>query len=413
MSDYLSENNPDFTFFEPVDRNETRQNDRVAELLRSSLQFGPEHLNLLHDEIDFTDEAEVIAIQEGLEGNNGVELDWLISDRDHLVGYESKVKSSLSRSQLKSEIDELERLNPDNTNTLVVLTDDYTVPSTVETLRATNDSETQIIWSSWYDYASEIESASSDQLQREQYVIHDMLRQTFDEEGYLMKFEGLHHEPTGKEQVMDHQNQVVNLVHDVELVLRNSPLKRWTQKGKDVFHYGDNRQGELEKDHRHLVPKWFMFPFQQREADDFPGVGKLTATSPGIIGQLWSPEVYAVIRMAPYRRNKHKDSLINNAEEFQDIADEHDVTMFSGWRKWEVVQEYPPGEISAALGDESAIGEEEHKRIYFGYKVDGSKGNPRDIVEDIAEKLVFLNRITWEDERNQKLFYPTIGADNE
>ena len=289
MSDYLSENSPDFSFFEPVDRNETRQNDRVAELLGSSLQFGPEHLNLLHSRIDFTEDAEVVAIQEGLEGNDGIELDWVISDPDHLIGYESKVKSGLSRNQLEAEIEELERLNPDGSNTLVVLTDDYSLPSTVKEIRASSDSETQILWLSWYDYASKIEAASSDQLQREQYVIHDMLHQTFDEEGYLMKFEGLHREPEGKEQVMDHQNQVVNLAHDVELVLRNSPLKRWTQNGKDVFHYGDNRQKELEKDHRHLVPKWFMFPFQQREKDDFPGDGKLSATSPGIIGQLWGP----------------------------------------------------------------------------------------------------------------------------
>jgi hypothetical protein len=401
-----------FSFLKPIDGNETRQNNRVAELLRTSLVFGPEHLNLIHsDWTPFTSEAEVIGIQEGLEGNQSVQLDWVVADGSRFVGYETKVAANLGEDQLVAETEELDRLNPTGENILCVITEHYTEPSTVRRARNTIAVDTEIRWTSWHDLASTIDDISKEEIQKEQIIINDLLYQTFDEEGYLMQFNGLHADPAGREEIMEHQQQLVKLAHDVELMLRNQPLKRYRQSGgADIFYEQSQQQNKLMKrDYQNLVPQWFMFPFHPEETDGFPGQGKRSATSPGILSQLWSRFVYVGIRMAPYYRDKHFDSLTTNAEIFENLARDHDFKLFTGWKKWEIVNEYEADEIRDVLEDTQSIGEETHKRVLFGRKVNASSEPADEVVTRISDLLVDMNHISWVEHRS--LFYPTVKSE--
>lgn len=401
-----------FSFIKPIDGNETRQNTRIAELLRASLTFGPEHLNHIHSGwTPFTAEAEVIGIQEGLEGNQSVQLDWVVADGDRYVGYETKVEANLGNEQLVAEVEELDRLNPDGENILCVITEHYAEPSTVGRVRNTIASDTELRWISWYDIAATINDVSVTDIEREQIIINDLLYQTFDEEGYLMQFNGLDTNPTGREEVMEHQQQLVKLAHDVELMLRKQPLKRYRQSGgADIFYEQSQQQDKLMKrGYQNLVPQWFMFPFHPEESDGFPGKGKRSATSPGILSQLWSEFVYVGIRMAPYYRDKHFDSLTTNAETFEYLAREHDFKLFTGWKKWEIVNEYEIDEIQDVLEDTQSIGEETHKRVLFGQKIDASAEPVDEVVNRISDFLVDMNQISWEDHRS--LFYPTVESE--
>ena len=402
----------EFSFLRPIDGNETRQNNRVAELLGASLTFGPEHLNLIHsDWKPFTQEAEMIGIQEGLEGNQSVQLDWVVADGSRYIGYETKVAASLGKEQLAAEAEELERVNPTGENILCVVTEHYAEPKTVERARKSIASDTELRWISWYDIASTVADISATDIQQEQVIINDLLYQTFDEEGYLMQFNGLHADPAGREEVMEQQQQLVNLVHDVELMLRNQPLKRYRQsRGADIFCEQSQQQDKLMKrSYQNLVPQWFMFPFHPEETDGFPGKGKRSATSPSIFGQLWSEFVYVGIRMGPYFRNKHFDSLTTNAETFEDIARDHGFKLFTGWKKWKIVNEYEVGEIQEVLEDTQSIGEETHKRVLFGQKIDASSEPVDEVVSQISDLLVEMNHISWVEHR--PLFYPTVESE--
>lgn len=398
-----------FSFLKPIDGNETRQNNRVAELLRASLAFGPEHLNQIHsDWKPFTPEAEVIGIQEGLQGNQSVQLDWVVADGSRYIGYETKVAANLGKKQLIAEVEELDRLNPTGENILCTVTEHYTEPSTVQRARKEITSDTELRWISWYDIASTINDVSEKDIKNEQIIVNDLLYRTFDEEGYLMQFDGLYANPTGREEVMEHQQQLVKLAHDVELILRNQPLKRYRQsRGADIFCKQSQKQDKLMKrDYQNLVPQWFMFPFHPEETDGFPGKGKRSATSPGILGQLWSGFVYVGIRMAPYYRDGHFDSLTMNAETFKNIAHDHDLRLFTGWRKWEIVNEYGVDEIQDILEDTQSIGEETHKRVLFGRKIDASSESTDEVANQISELLVEMNHLSWV--KHRTLFYPTV-----
>ena len=173
---------------------EERLNQQFSGYLYYSLQFGPELLNSFHEDlgISFSDEATVVAHQNSplpryTENGTDREIDWVIADRDKLVGYESKYGDSLSSSQLQDELEKLE-LNAEGRDLLLITVTPHTTPPEILE-RFEND---PVHWLSWSDISRRLNHIEESQVRAEQRPILRMLQDLFEGED-MHPFTGFDH----------------------------------------------------------------------------------------------------------------------------------------------------------------------------------------------------------------------------
>lgn len=143
---------PSWTVYGQLDhhiRDEETFNNCFADLVDDSLSLGAGFLNhLLGNEVTFEDDAKVEGTDlEPLsyrdEGTDR-KIDFTIGDSSKIVGFESKRRDSLSRSQLKDELAKLEHNADGRDAILIAITEDTRKPSLIKDLSA------DIRWTSWF-----------------------------------------------------------------------------------------------------------------------------------------------------------------------------------------------------------------------------------------------------------------------
>jgi hypothetical protein len=144
--------NPRWTIYTEVVndyRDEEKLNDCFADLLDDTLTRGPALLNFLLDGIvEFEEGAEVIATDRDplpfrSEGKDR-KIDFTIGDDSKIVGFESKRKDHLKRSQLTDEYEKLEYNADGREPLLVAITEDLKEPGIISQVNG------DIEWSSWF-----------------------------------------------------------------------------------------------------------------------------------------------------------------------------------------------------------------------------------------------------------------------
>jgi len=181
--------------FAAPDGDEERLNRQFAGLLHYSLQNGPELLNGIHEDhpFSFSDHARVVATQDSplpqyTETGPNREIDWVISDEDKLVGYESKYDAKLRGDQLRDELAKL-RLNAgaDQDAILVVVTMHTTPVSLLDRFE-----DEPVYWLSWFTVFRRLWEMDDSVLPQEQRPIRRMLIDLFEAED-MHPFTGFNH----------------------------------------------------------------------------------------------------------------------------------------------------------------------------------------------------------------------------
>ena len=181
--------------FAAPDGDEERLNRQFAGLLHYSLQNGPELLNGIHEDqpFSFSDHPRVVATQDSplpqyTETGPDREIDWVISDEDQLVGYESKYEAKLRGDQLRDELAKL-RLNAgaDQDAILVVVTMHTTPVSLLDRFE-----DEPVYWLSWFTVFRRLWEMDDSVLPQEQRPIRRMLIDLFEAED-MHPFTGFNH----------------------------------------------------------------------------------------------------------------------------------------------------------------------------------------------------------------------------
>lgn len=194
-------------FFRYV-RGEEPFNDFFVSLLAWSLDDGPQVLNAIHDDLKFTDKAEIVATQrnglphEASEYSGKRVLDWVVSDETKLVGYESKTGSDIPTSkQLLQEFQKLKANSRGREVYLFTFSDHSNQPTTI--------SEAPAEWISWYDVAERILAIETDD------KAVQILQQMLHEEDYD-GFTGFTEFSQESRWLTKHGSEFVTLAYDVE-----------------------------------------------------------------------------------------------------------------------------------------------------------------------------------------------------
>ncbi len=190
-----------------------------------SLEHGPAVLNSIHDTLEFSEEATVVATQRDRlprtprDDDTDWILDWVVEDTDELVGYESKTGNAVpSDAQLDGELRKLERNSGGRTTHLYVFTDHPTNPL----------SRTDVEWLSWYDVAERVQAFDPDTDSIR------MLQRMFENENYET-FSGFEPFEQTREWFARHDEHVVELAFELHRQL--SGIDLYTRYDNTVPHH--------------------------------------------------------------------------------------------------------------------------------------------------------------------------------
>jgi hypothetical protein len=169
-------------------------NQQVAGYLYYSLQISPDILNRIHSDqpLSFSDEARLVAHQNSpllRYTDTGIdrEIDWVVGDKNKLVGYESKYGASLHKDQLQDELAKL-RLNADGQDVALVVVTMNTTP--VSLLNQFADEP--VYWLSWFTVFRRLRQTNEADIPAEQRPILRMLLDLFEAED-MHPFTGFDH----------------------------------------------------------------------------------------------------------------------------------------------------------------------------------------------------------------------------
>lgn len=140
-------------------RDEEALNDCFADLVDDTLMRGPSFLNYLLDGlVEFHPSARIEGTDRetlpDVEGST-IRIDLTVRDDSKIVGFESKRRDTLSKGQLRSELEKLEHNAGGRDTILVAITEDLNEPDIISTL------PTQVRWTSWFHLAQQAFAADS------------------------------------------------------------------------------------------------------------------------------------------------------------------------------------------------------------------------------------------------------------
>lgn len=357
---------------------EERLNQQFSGYLYYSLQIGPELLNRLHEDlsISFSEEAAVVAhqnspLQRYTENGTDREIDWVISDRDKLVGYESKYGDSLSINQLQDELEKL-ALNADDRDVLLITVTPHTTPPVILD-RFDSD---PVYWLSWSRIAGRLNQIEGSEIRAEQRPILRMLQDLFETEDM--------HPFTG----FDHQNklQYRYFIRDlrqelIETELEN-PGKLNTSTTKDPEPSSWKR----------LVQKRLDVPFVRKSREDSWKRQRsyLTATV-----DTETHEVHAGIVFNVREVKSSREYVADSIDDLVEYAADRELQLWASMNslnQWEegVPRTDNPAEMRSWLGDGNtnavrADGTNFKKAIFVN---ECSASDPSEVVQNVKKELL-------------------------
>lgn len=367
------------TFFRHI-RGEESQTDFFVSLLSYSLDHGPEVLNKIHDNIEFTDEAEIVATQRaGLRNTpeSGVNyiLDWVIRDGEKLVGYESKTGSGVpSNSQLDGELEKLAANSEGRDVFLYVFSDHAQNPL----------GQSDVQWLSWYDVAHRIKALNptTDSIK--------ILQEMFDHEGY-QRFSGFDTFEQSREWFTRHETQIVQLAFELERHL----------EGLEIYTGGNNHMrwhtstGNLprlfQNQSRSLNESYHTIPFHP------DGTPAYVNNHYGLclFASAFSNEVGAYMHLHTAKNENLQEFVKENSDQLVALVNDHRMELRTSWNRLN----HPEREIQRyreidSVRDvlEEDVGTEYWKRLYFGWHIDLDQ-EPTAIVDEVCERFQLLSSL--------------------
>jgi len=357
---------------------EERLNQQFSGYLYYSLQISPEILNSLHEDLDiaFSEEAKVVAHQNSPLPHyteNGIdrEIDWVIADRDKLVGYESKYGDSLSKSQLQDELEKLE-LNAKGRDILLITVTPHTTPPKILD-RFEND---PVQWLSWSRISRRLNQIEETEIQAEQRPILWMLRNLFEAED-MHPFTGFNHHD---------KLQYRYFIRDLRQELVQTELEN---PGKVNTSTTTNTE---PPSWRRLVPKRIDVPFVRKSREDSWKRSRSYLTA---IVDTETHEVHAGIVFNVREIRSHQNYIANSMEDLIEYAANRDLQLWASMNslnQWKVgvPRTNNPAEMRSWLnsGSKNAVrvdGTDFKKAIFVN---DCSASDPSVVVQNVKTEML-------------------------
>lgn len=240
--------------FAAPDRGEESLNRQFAGFLHYSLQNGSKPLKKIHEDhpISFSKQASVVASQDSplpqhTETGTDREIDWVISDEDKLVGYESKYGAILYEDQLRDELAKLRLNATEHQDAVLVVVTMHTTPASL--LERFDDEP--VYWLSWLAVFRRLRQINESELLPEQRPLRQMLIDLFEEED-MQPFTGFSHHD---------KLQCRYFIRDLRQELVGTEVK---QPGR--IHTSATKDPEPSSWKR-LVPKRLDIPFVRESRD--------------------------------------------------------------------------------------------------------------------------------------------------
>ncbi|WP_324666082.1 ATP-binding protein [Haloarcula sediminis] len=357
---------------------EERLNQQFSGYIYYSLQIGPELLNSLHEDlgISFSEEATVVAhqnapLQRYTDTGTDREIDWVIADRDKLVGYESKYGDSLSSNQLEDELDKLE-LNAEGRDVILITV----TPHTTRPRILGRFEDDPVHWISWSNISRQLTHIEETDIQAEQRPVLRMLQDLFEAED-MHPFTGFDHHDK-----LQYRYFIRDLRQELDQTAIENPGKVNTSTTKDPEPSSWKR----------LVPKRLDIPFVRESRDDTWKRQRsyLTATV-----DTETHEVHAGIVFNLREIKSHREYVADSLEELIEYAGERELQLWASMNslnQWKegVPRTDDPAEMRSWLegGNKNAVragGTDFKKAIFVN---DCSASDPAVVVQNTKNELL-------------------------
>ncbi|RQG93078.1 hypothetical protein EA462_02410 [Natrarchaeobius halalkaliphilus] len=270
--------------------------------------------------MSFSEEATVVAHQNSplpryTESGPDREIDWVIADRDKLVGYESKYGDSLSSSQLQDELEKLE-LNAEGRDFVLITVTPHTTPPRIIG-RFEND---PVHWISWFSISRRLHQIKEAEIQSEQRPILRMLQDLFEAED-MHPFTGFDHHDK-----LQYRYFIRDLRQELVQTELENPGKVNTSSTKDPEPSSWKR----------LVPKRLDVPFVRESREDTWKRSRsyLTATV-----DTETHGVHAGIVFNLREIKSHRNYVANSLEDLIEYAADRDLQLWASMNslnQWKV-----------------------------------------------------------------------------
>lgn len=357
---------------------EERLNQQFSGYLYYSLQIGPELLNSLHEDLDiaFSEESTLVAHQNSplpryTEDGTDREIDWVIADKNKLVGYESKYGDSLSSSQLQGELEKLE-LNAEGRDILLItVTPDTTPPKILDQFE-----DDPIHWLSWSNISRWLDQIEESDIRAEQRPILRMLQDLFEVED-MHPFTGFDHHDK-----LQYRYFIRDLRQELVQTELENPGKVNSSTTKDPEPSSWKR----------LVPKRLDVPFVRESREDS---WKRTRSYLTTTLDTETHEVHAGIVFNVREIRSHQDYVADSLEELVEYATNRDLQLWASMNslnQWKVgvPRTEDPSEMQSWLknGGKNAVrvdGTDFKKAIFVN---ECSASEPADVVQSVKRELL-------------------------
>ena len=357
---------------------EERLNQQFSGYLYYSLQIGPELLNSLHEDLDiaFSEESTLVAHQNSplpryTEDGTDREIDWVIADKNKLVGYESKYGDSLSSSQLQGELEKLE-LNAEGRDILLItVTPDTTPPKILDQFE-----DDPIHWLSWSNISRWLDQIEESDIRAEQRPILRMLQDLFEVED-MHPFTGFDHHDK-----LQYRYFIRDLRQELVQTELENPGKVNSSTTKDPEPSSWKR----------LVPKRLDVPFVRESREDS---WKRTRSYLTTTLDTETHEVHAGIVFNVREIRSHQNYVVDSLEELVEYATNRDLQLWASMNslnQWKVgvPRTEDPSEMQSWLknGGKNAVrvdGTDFKKAIFVN---ECSASEPADVVQSVKRELL-------------------------
>ena len=147
-----------------------------------------------------------------------------------------------------------------------------------------------------------------------------------------------------------------------------------------------------------------MIPFVPEGFDDHPEGYDISSGYPGVHLDLFESTVEVGFHLRPNKIDRHRQQLLESSDQFVDLAEEHDLSLFSLWNSWGISNEHHrPEEIERVLTEEQLTEDNGYKRLLFAWRVE-YQGDGPEFVREILDCLETAFQFSWVE--NRGLFYP-------
>lgn len=357
---------------------EERLNQQFSGYLYYSLQIGPELLNSLHEDLDiaFSEESTLVAHQNSplpryTEDGTDREIDWVIADKNKLVGYESKYGDSLSSSQLQGELEKLE-LNAEGRDILLITVTPHTTPPKI----LDQFEDDPVHWLSWSSISRWLDQIEESDIRAEQRPILRMLQDLFEVED-MHPFTGFDHHDK-----LQYRYFIRDLRQELVQTELENPGKVNSSTTKDPEPSSWKR----------LVPKRLDVPFVRESREDS---WKRTRSYLTTTLDTETHEVHAGIVFNVREIRSHQNYVADSLEELVEYATNRDLQLWASMNslnQWKVgvPRTEDPSEMQSWLknGGKNAVrvdGTDFKKAIFVN---ECSASEPADVVQSVKRELL-------------------------